>query len=406
MLIAITVLCVIAGTWVRRSIRQRSAIEMLEREHNDVTVHYDYELDSEYRWVGGEPPGGAWLCNQLGVDYLAAVTSVAIDNPKDSQLATLGQLDGLQALDLNGQTIGDAGLMHVSSLTGLRRLHIASAQISDKGLAALESLTNLQDLQLLWCWNITDAGMGHLAAIRNLRRLSISEVSELSNAGVGKFAALRNLRELDLTFNEHLTDAVLEPLQSLPQLRRLELAYDEHGGTGGLRHLAGFRALESLVIYQAVRDADLDSLQVLPKLKSLSLIYGEQLTDEGLANFEKLPGLEDLYVCNLARVTDAGLQHLSRLSHLTALNIWGDAFELADNGLGHISRVASLRKLRLTGCDRITEAGVLQLAALKNLEELAISVDHLQQLSPTALSRLRAALPRCRVTYEQLQRGF
>ena len=66
------------------------------------------------------------------------------------------------------------------------------------------------------------------------------------------------------------------------------------------------------------------------------------------------------------RMTDAALKRLSKLDHVTNLNLGGSQ-QLTDVGLMHLARMHGLRELDLAGQGKITDQG---LAVLKHLPEL------------------------------------
>jgi len=72
------------------------------------------------------------------------------------------------------------------------------------------------------------------------------------------------------------------------------------------------------------------------------------------------------------QMTDALLARLSRLEHVTELDLSGSK-ELSDNGLRHLARLPHLRRLNLGGCGRISDAGLEVLRRLPGLEHLTLA---------------------------------
>jgi hypothetical protein len=174
-------------------------------------------------------------------------------------LQHLFDLTGLQALDLGGTKVGDAGLVHLSGLTGLQQLSLMNTQVTDAGLEHLAGLTGLQALFLSGP-QVSDAGLAHLADLTGLQWLS------LMNTQVG--------------------DAGLAHLADLTGLHWLYLGHTKVGDAG-LEHLAGLTGL---------REIWLNSTQV---------------TDAGLAHLFGLTGLRRLWL-NTTKITDAGVQALKK----------------------------------------------------------------------------------------------
>ena len=88
----------------------------------------------------------------------------------DTELALVGKLPNVVALDLRGTGVTDAGLAGIAGLTSLTRLNLERTGITDAGLAHLKGLTNLAYLNL-YGTAVTDAGVAQLAGLKSLRRL-------------------------------------------------------------------------------------------------------------------------------------------------------------------------------------------------------------------------------------------
>jgi hypothetical protein len=70
------------------------------------------------------------------------------------------------------------------------------------------------------------------------------------------------------------------------------------------------------------KDRDLDQLvTLLPNLRSLELDYNIDITDDGLAHIARLTHLLDLDLRGCAAITDDGINHLRRLSRLRRLRV-------------------------------------------------------------------------------------
>ena len=94
-------------------------------------------------------------------------------------------------------------------------------------------------------------------------------------------------------------------------------------------------------------------------------------TDEQLA--QKVKGLTTLKSLDLSfcrKITDAGLVHLKGLTTLKVLSL-GGCDKITDAGLAHPKGLTKLEYLSLNGCDKITDA---------------------------AVSKLKKALPNCKIT--------
>jgi eukaryotic-like serine/threonine-protein kinase len=102
---------------------------------------------------------------------------------------------------------------------------------------------------------------------------------------------------------------------------------------------------------------------------SFTLLRGQQLTDADLAQLAQLTRLDRLQLFN-SRITDAGLEQVTRLSNLKFLRL--DGGQLTDACLVHLRALTKLEHLELqrTG---ISDAGLAQLAPLTQLRELTLT---------------------------------
>lgn len=154
-----------------------------------------------------------------------------------------------------------------------------------------------------------------------------------------------------------ITDADLKRLAPLKGLTVLDLSYTAVTD-GGLTELAGFNSLSTLDLsHTAVTDGGLKALAPLKALTTLTLPH-TQVTDAALAALREagllhaLPvasakdgkratkpeGVDQLYLYSTA-VTDAGLKELAPLKNLTLLTV-------SENQITDVS-LASLRKVGL-----------------------------------------------------------
>ena len=138
-------------------------------------------------------------------------------------------------------------------------------------------------------------------------------------------------------------------------------------------------------------DDDFRLLTRLSRLKTVSLSNG--LNDERLSQLTALAGLEYLQT-NLAQVSDDGIKPLARLKNLKNVKFFHPGKSFSGAGLVHLAKLPNLRSLtvagslafnddgmaavaKLTGLTEfrtwhagVTDKGVKQLKALKNLKSL------------------------------------
>lgn len=214
----------------------------------------------------------------------------------------------------------------------------------------------------------------------------------LGDTNVEKLLPLKNLVELEISDNL-LTEVGLKQLASFKRLAKLKLGInkgvtpnDPAGFTpAGLRHIASLGSLTHLtIVCPSVTDAGLKELAPLTGLTSLNL--GAEVTDAGLKEIVRFSNLTELTLFN-TKVTDAGMRELAALKNLTTLLI-----EVTDRTLAVLREINMLHvldgakapngnrpakpedvtSLDLGGAKGVTDAGVKELAALKNLTTLKL----------------------------------
>ena len=139
----------IALAWIQLGRQQRDAVAALQKSNPSVSIHYDYEVDSQGSFnFRATPRGFAWLRDWRWVDQFCTVTAVELSYATDADLECL------------------AGLTH------LRRLELQRAiDMTDKGMERLGKLTKLKVLRIFDADRITNAGLRHLERLSNLTEL-------------------------------------------------------------------------------------------------------------------------------------------------------------------------------------------------------------------------------------------
>ncbi|MGO9464253.1 MAG: hypothetical protein ACLQVF_08870 [Isosphaeraceae bacterium] len=173
LMIAIGILGGGMGWIIHRVEVQRATVASIERAGGEVL--YDWQ----WQWKQGRPVRTLmtrwpdWLVERIGVDYLSNVTYVTLRyRGSDELLARIGQLRGLQYLDLAHSPVTDAGMAHLQGLTALQWLSLEDTKIGDAGLVHLKGLAQLQTL-LLGLTMVGDAGLPHLKPLTRLKMLSL-----------------------------------------------------------------------------------------------------------------------------------------------------------------------------------------------------------------------------------------
>jgi len=229
---------------------------------------------------------------------------------------------------------------HIAHMTGLRVFTIRSIGTSSENMKPITKLQSLE--KLILPHGTTNRGLSYVSQIKSLKILIFAR-NKVTNAGIKRYIPkLTNLEYLAL-YGGTMNDDCLQCLADLPSLRELSL------NSGNFT------------------DAGLPHVKKCSSLRILDLSH-LPITDEGLGHLSGLTGLEDLGLNN-TEVTDRGLVYLESMPSLKKLNVkkWGQKDQITDAGMVHIAELKELEHLRIPG---ITDKGMAHIAKLKNLKHL------------------------------------
>lgn len=261
---------------------------------------------------------------------------------------------------------------------------------------------------------VTDNWLKHLAGIETLRRIDLSNCA-IKGDGLRHLSGLVGLRELNLTLSP-VNDDALGHLAKLSELRVLGLASTQCTGTG-FAHLKGLKKLESVnfhftplnddglraisqvpisgrlwFAHTRFTDAGAARLSQLTQLKRCGIGSTDKASSgEAVAALAKLP-LEDLALLD-NQATSVGLAHAAKIATLRRLDV-AHAPGVTDEPLRLVSRMPALKEFVL-GSAKVTDVGLMELAASKSLEKL--SLRGLELVTPAGVQRLRKARPNLQI---------
>ncbi len=283
LLVLVAAIGIVMATVVMPAVRQRQAVEQVQRFGGMIFYGYQYSPD------GTEAPGNesavpAWLRRTFGEDCFANVTGVVLDG---SRVHDPGREFPFDADNSYGEIL-DA----LRRLPKLRRLRVERIPLAFLDLAKLSSSPNLEipEVKSLAVENTDLPNVAHLSHLHELRlELKGSEID-----GFGCLGALTDLEVLSLG-NSRISDAGIADLSGLTKLSELDLPEN------------------------TITDVGCDVISQFSNLTRLDLC-GAQITDVGLA---KLGALRELRWLNLsdAQITDAGLQQLGLMMQLIKLTL-------------------------------------------------------------------------------------
>jgi internalin A len=259
------------------------------------------------------------------------------------------------------------------------------------GSVAHDAQGRVTGVNLRGTW-VSDTDMKRLAAFPDITSLDLS-LTHITDQGMQEIKSLQKVEDLNLYFTEYVTDEGIAAIKEWKHLKRLNLHGTKVGDTG-LEHIAGITTLESLDVGSTLMtDVGLERLANLQNLRQLTM-GGNELGDAGLQALRQMPGLTyldlsgrqgtDKNVWTIA-MSDTGLEAVLTLKQLRELRFActsiGVGIEGAKFGevsmltvtpewLERLRSLSKLEKLKVQGCNRITDANIPILAGMPALREV------------------------------------
>ena len=134
-------------------------------------------------------------------------------------------------------------------------------------------------------------------------------------------------------------------------------------------------------------DGEVELLTGLPRLSNVSL-FNSLVSGEGL---KTVAGIDTIRRLNLRRTSNIGpddLAVLTELPNLEVLELLYNSNSVTDEALDHVAKLTKLRSLDLRGCSQVSDAGLLKLGTLKNLEDLKLRCVALTDKGMTVLGEM------------------
>lgn len=281
LLIGLTIFACWQSPLINRARRQREVVAAIKEAGGSVV--YDYQRARNGALLpDSQPKTPKRLRAVLGDDLFCDVIEVDLNRAKidDEWVARLNGLPKLQALNLAGTPISDAGIESLHALAHLKRAALDETAVTDRSLAHLARVSPHLETLSIGGAGITDAGLAEIAKLDQLQTLVLNRAA-ITDAGMQRLAALHELQMLWIA-SAPITDRGLAPFISLQKLRRLFLQ-KLNITDAGVKQLAALGSLQRLAITQAaITDAGLAPLTQLKWLDQLEL-YDTAVTDAGIA---------------------------------------------------------------------------------------------------------------------------
>lgn len=298
------------------------------------------------------------------LDYLESCNLVT-SPVTDRHLSYFGKKPYLHMLSLKGTNITNVGLESLSGCPYLDYIGLQETAIDDRGLNVLLGFSReLQKIDLDGT-GVTDAGIARLVE-RGLTSISVAR-TEVTDAGVMELIRCKTLFSLGLEGTK-VTEKSLVQLDQLKELSYLNLNYT------------------------AATDAVCESIGRLKRLRTLNLA-GTQIGSKAIGYLSSCSELVFLTV-NKTSVSNEGLELLRKCPNLQILDL--SYTKVADEGIEAIIGNNNLRSLSLGGT-AVTSAAIPHFSKLPALRTLFLPK---AGFNSEDITRLKEALPQCRVTLD------
>jgi Leucine-rich repeat (LRR) protein len=324
----------------------------------------------------------------------------------DAQLAELASLpearDQITVLELQGSTIGDAGLAVLPKFDHVEKLNIGTLNYSSEGMA---SVAKMKNVTVLWMSRgaqkdkNSDAAVAHLPEMKQLTELYVDQ-AKFTTAGIAAIAKLTQLEKLSVAQISQFTDEHLEMLAPLVNLKHLDLS-GSFVTDDGLKYLLPFTELEFLGMakMQAVRGPGLKELIIkkkgLKKLVNLSVYDNPYLNIEAYEGISHLKSLDVLDVGAANVTNNVFVNAMPPLKNLEYLSLH-DNDALGDDAMTALPRLKKIKSLYFANNKLISDRSLQYFAKVKSLEALSL----LQTaVTPTGAKKLKAKLKNCKINY-------
>ena len=208
-------------------------------------IHFSYPAQYRSAKPTKSEIGAVAALTRLGVpvqhDSRGVVRWIEATNGEmnDEAMHHLGELSGLEWLEIGGGSVTSSGIANLKNCPSLRRLYVHDVNLGGDVLPWLSELKNLEALSLqrtgingavlknlkspdlvvlnLSGDKIADADMDQIAPMKQLEVLALAD-TQITGAGIAKLEGMNRLNELNL-MNCGVLDNDLESFLSMPNLR-------------------------------------------------------------------------------------------------------------------------------------------------------------------------------------------
>jgi hypothetical protein len=124
-----------------------------------------------------------------------------------------------------------------------------------------------------------------------------------------------------------------------------------------------------------------------------SAVFEGDIPEAALEQISAWSTLKRLRIDAMSQVTDDGVRHLAALTNLESLAMH-NGHRLSNDALKHLQGLARLKELSLFACSNITDAGLAHLKSITALESLELGQT---RVTHQGIALLQERLPNCAI---------
>lgn len=231
---------------------------------------------------------------------------------------------------------------HVGHVSALESLNVISTKADDVWITPLAKLTKLKSLRFTNNGKLTDAGLEKLAGLKLMESFSYVGTGMKGHA-FAKFDGWTRLTKCSFRGSSIDDEGMLQLCTHFPNLESMSLAHAKCTDVG-VAHLVKLTKLKGLEL--GTHNATPASLKGLVALPLEYLQLGDGLdAPEGIAALKSLPTLKRVTLTNCTKLDDAGLKLATELTQLEQLELGG--LELPEERLAKLADFKFLKELKL-----------------------------------------------------------
>lgn len=286
----------------------------------------------------------------------------------DAGVANLRYCEHLESVDLMGTPTGDGALQALAGKPNLRRFK-SGRLVTDAGIPMLQRFPMFKQ------WHGGEPEYSLMKTEREPTHLLLD--GPFTNDGVASLAGLDGVSALDFFWHASaMTSDGLKVLTELPNLSALrcdgQLCDDL-----AMRHIGALPRLRMLVAHGTV--ATDSGFEALSHSKTIEYVWGREcpnLTGRGFAALSAMPSLRGLGV-SCKRVDDDALARLPQFPSLTELM----PMDVQDNGFRHVGRCQQLERIWFMYCRDTTDVATEHIGGLRKLKTYYAGKTHITDRS-------------------------